>query len=235
MQENVMPHNPSGEDELSLLQKVRALVLSGELEPGSPVPEAALARDFGVSRTPIREVLKQLENQGLVEIRPRVGTFVHQPTRREVVELFQLKESLEGLAAGLLARRGPVPELDVMQRNVDDSNIAVESGDSTAYARLVHEFHWTLVRGADNDKLYEMYEWMMNQLVYHRLVVKTVTKPSRLLASNAEHHAVLTAIREKDPMAAEFSMRHHVQASSQAALIPSEHEVTDDSLNFAPH
>src|SRR5688500_10178007 len=97
--------------DLPLLERLRRLVTSGTYPPGDPMPELVLAQEFGVSRTPIREALKQLENEGLVEIRPRVGTFVRTPTRREIVELFQLKESLEGLAANLLARRGPTSEL----------------------------------------------------------------------------------------------------------------------------
>lgn len=226
MQQNVTRNNRDPQDEPTLFEKVRARILGGEFEPGTLVPEAALASDYGVSRTPIREVFKQLERQGLVEIQPRVGTFVHKPTRREISELFQLKESLEGLAAGLLARRGSVPELDILQRNCEESELVVERDDPKRYAELVHEFHWTLVRGADNRKLYESYEWMMHQLVYHQLVLKTVTKPSRLLASNAEHHQVLEAIREKDAMAAEFAMRNHVHASSQIAMVPDEAQST---------
>ena len=226
MQQNVIQGNRDSQDEPTLFEKVRARILSGEFEPGSLVPEAGLADDFGVSRTPIREVLKQLERQGLVEIQPRVGTFVHKPTRREISELFQLKEGLEGWAAGLLARRGPVPELDILQRNCEESELAVEQNNSKRYAELVHEFHWTLVRGADNKKLYEQYEWMMHQLVYHQLVLKTVTKPSRLLVSNSEHHQVLEAIREKDAMAAEFAMRSHVHTSSQLAMVPEEVKAT---------
>ena len=106
-----------------LLDRIRGLVLSGELAPGTPLSEVYLAQEFDVSRTPVREVLKQLQNEGLVEIRPKVGTFVREPTRREIVELFQLKESLEGLAAGLLAQRGRVAELDVLERNIEESDV----------------------------------------------------------------------------------------------------------------
>ena len=86
-------------DRDGLLDRIRRLVLGGDFPPGAVVPEAFLAQEFDVSRTPIREALKQLQHEGLVEIRPKVGTFVREPTRREIIELFQLKESLEGLAA----------------------------------------------------------------------------------------------------------------------------------------
>jgi DNA-binding GntR family transcriptional regulator len=218
MQET-MKTDPAGvAAEMALLDRVRQLVLSGAFPPGAPLSEVFLAQEFEVSRTPIREALKQLQHEGLVEIRPKVGTFVREPTRREIVELFQLKESFEGLAASLLARRGNVPELEVLERNVAESERAAEDQDADGYARLVHEFHWTIIRGADNHKLAEHYERLMNQLAYHRLVLRTVEHPGRILASTGEHRAVLNMVQNKDPFGAEAAMRNHVYASSKEAL-----------------
>jgi DNA-binding GntR family transcriptional regulator len=201
-----------------LLDRIRRLVLGGDFPPGAVVPEAFLAQEFEVSRTPIREALKQLQHEGLVEIRPKVGTFVREPTRREIIELFQLKESLEGLAASLLARRGEVQELSILRRNLEQSEMTSLTHDTDAYARLVHEFHWTIVRGSDNSKLVEHYERLMNQLAYQRLVLRTVEHPGRLEASTREHRAVLEMIEHKDPFGAESAMRNHVHASSREAL-----------------
>ncbi|MCZ4149392.1 GntR family transcriptional regulator, partial [Escherichia coli] len=142
------------------------------------------------SRTPIREALKQLEREGLVEVRARVGTFVRKPTQREIHEMFSLKEAFEGLAAGLLARRGAVPELDQLKENVARSQQAVERGDAELYSQLVHEFHSTLVAGADNRKLSEHYDLLMNQLAYHRIVSQTLSLPGRLQNSKDEHQAI---------------------------------------------
>ncbi|WP_448262395.1 GntR family transcriptional regulator [Microbacterium aurum] len=205
---------------MPLLTRLRSLVTDGTYGPGEMMPEMVLAQDFGVSRTPIREALKQLENEGLVEIQPRVGTFVRTPTTREIVELFQLKESLEGLAAGLLARRGRVAEVAVLEKVVQESENAVDRGDSDVYARLVHEFHWTIVTGADNAKLAEHYGRLMNQLAYHRIVLRTLDQPGRMTASNLEHRQVVESILSKDHVGAEFAMRAHVDASSRAALRP---------------
>ncbi|HET7304934.1 MAG TPA: GntR family transcriptional regulator, partial [Segeticoccus sp.] len=94
-----------------VIEAMRERIISGELEPGTSLSEIALAEAFGVSRTPVREALKQLQTEGLVEIRPRVGTFVTAPSRREINELFEMKALLEGAAARLLAQRGSVPEL----------------------------------------------------------------------------------------------------------------------------
>lgn len=206
---------------LPLLPRLRRLVTDGTFAPGELMPEIALAQEFGVSRTPVREALKQLENEGLVKIQPRVGTFVRTPTRREIVELFQVKESLEGMAAGLLARRGSTIETDTLSRNLEQSEAAVSAADANEYARLVHEFHWALVVGADNTKLTEHYERLMNQLAYNRIVLRTLDRPGRMVASIHEHRLVVESILSKDAVGAEFAMRSHVDASSRAALDPS--------------
>src|SRR5699024_804683 len=117
----------------TLLERIRVKITSGELDPGAPLSEVSLAQEFEVSRTPIREVLKQLQLEGLVEIRPKVGTFVREPTRREIVELFQLKEVLEGLGAALMARRGPCAQLEILERNVDESEKSAAVGDADSY------------------------------------------------------------------------------------------------------
>ena len=215
--------------ELPLLDRLRALILGGDYPPGALLPELFLAQEFNVSRTPIREALKQIENEGLVEIRPRVGTFVRQPTRREIVELFELKGGLEGLAAGLLAKRGAIPELDILRRNLEASREAVRVNDRKLYATLVHEFHNVLISGTDNRKLAEHYERLMNQLEYHRLVVKSVEQPGRLGISLREHETVLDAIEAKDHIGAEFAMRQHVDASGTSVFRALAQEDTIDS------
>ncbi|PRB70360.1 GntR family transcriptional regulator [Arthrobacter sp. MYb213] len=207
------------EPEPPLLSRLRQMIVGGAVQPGDLLAETALAQEFDISRTPIREALKQLEREGLVEVRARVGTFVRRPTQREIHEMFELKESFEGLAAGLLARRGPVPELEQLRENVARSQQAVDSGDAELYSQLVHEFHSTLVAGADNRKLSEHYDLLMNQLAYHRIVSQTLSLPGRLKNSVGEHQAIIEALTSKDPLAAELVMRRHVAASSQSAAM----------------
>ena len=135
-------------DDGGLLARLRELVLGDGYAPGTALSEVRLAEHFDVSRTPVREALKQLQVEGLVEIRPKVGTFVRQITRREIVEMFEVKEILEGMAARLMARRGQVPELDRAPGEPRQRRRARrERDDGAAYAALVHEFHQTIVRG----------------------------------------------------------------------------------------
>src|SRR5579862_7651939 len=122
-----------------VIKRLRDMILDGELAPGDSLSETSLAEVFGVSRTPIREALKQLETEGLLEVRPRVGTFVAVLSRRDLTELFQMKEILEGAAARLMALRGKIPELTELERNVKESQGAVARGATEKYVSLVHE------------------------------------------------------------------------------------------------
>src|SRR5699024_8053967 len=200
----------------TLLSQLRHRILDGSYSPEEVIPEQALAEAFEVSRTPIREALKQLENEGLVEIRPRVGTFVRYPTRREIIELFQVKESLEGLAAQLLARRTPTVDLHKLKQNLHESSQAIALDNAETYARLVHDFHWTLMLGSQNQKLIEHYDRLMNQMTYHRLVLETIAVPGRLRQSRTEHAAVVAAREYRDSMGAEITMRKHAHTSTRA-------------------
>ncbi|MFJ9559862.1 GntR family transcriptional regulator [Streptomyces fuscichromogenes] len=208
----------AGSMQATVIAEMRGRIIRGDVEPGTSLSEAALAEEFGVSRTPVREALKQLQTEGLVEIRPRVGTFVTIPSRREITELFEMKELLEGAAARLLAQRGRVPEIDSMERNLREADAAVERDDRERYAALVQEFHDLLIAGSDNSKLQAHYRILMNQLAYSRLVNTSLSQPGRASQSDREHHLVLELILEKDGDSAERVMREHVRASRRALL-----------------
>ncbi len=201
-----------------VIAEMRRRIISGEIGVDVNLSELTLAEEFGVSRTPVREALKQLQTEGLVEIRPRVGTFVTTPSRREITELFEMKELLEGAAARLLAQRGRVPELDRLEENLREADAAVARDDRKRYAELVQEFHDLLIVGSDNRKLEAHYRTLMNQLAYSRLVATSLSQPGRAVQSDQEHHRVVELIIAKDGDSAERVMREHVRASRQAVL-----------------
>jgi len=208
----------TGSIQSRVIDEMRRRIISGGIDPNVPLSELALAEEFHVSRTPVREALKQLQTEGLVEIRPRVGTFVTTPSRREITELFEMKELLEGAAARLLAQRGRVPEIDRLEENLRQADAAVARDDRERYAVLVQEFHDLLIIGADNGKLEAHYRTLMNQLAYPRLVTTSLSQPGRPLQSDREHHLVLELITAKDGDSAEQVMREHVRASRRALL-----------------
>ncbi|MXG92017.1 GntR family transcriptional regulator [Nocardioides flavescens] len=208
----------NGSRQSRVISEMRQRIITGAAASGALLSEVALAEEFGVSRTPVREALKQLQTEGLVEIRPRVGTFVAAPSRRDLTELFEMKELLEGAAARLLAQRGRVREVELLEENVHQGDLAVRADDRARYAELVQEFHDLLIVGADNTKLEAHYRTLMNQLAYSRLVHTSLGQPGRALQSEREHHVVLELVLAKDGDSAERVMREHVRASRRALL-----------------
>jgi DNA-binding GntR family transcriptional regulator len=141
---------------------------------------------------------------------------VTEPSWQEIVELSQVAEMLDALAARLVAQRGDAEVLSVLERNLAQSREALETRDVQRYVALVREFHDVLVRGANNNKLLSHYQILMNQFPHTRLVFASLQQPERFAASVEEHHAVLRAIAARDPDAAELAMRSHSTQSRRA-------------------
>jgi DNA-binding GntR family transcriptional regulator len=175
--------------------QIREGIVAGEYAAGTGLSEFTLSSELGVSRTPVREALKQLATEGLVEIVPRVGTFVATPSRRDVTELYGLKEIFEGFAAGLLAPRGDAEAIAGLASCVADGP----------------QFAGRLVETADSVKLALTYRWHMNLLASHE-------PPDRGAQAIAEREVVIERLRAKDAHGAEHAMRDHVRADLRALM-----------------
>ena len=196
----------------------REAIVDGRYRAGFALSEVALSAELGVSRTPVREAFKQLESEGLIRIVPRVGTFVAAPTRRDLVELHELREVFAGLAAGLFARRGSVPELVALQDNVTASTTALRRGDHATCLDLERAFYDLIVEGSDSRKLALTYRWHQNQLARDRAAEHLLANPERITTAVAAQRRIAERINAKDAYGAEFEMRAHVRATLQVLM-----------------
>lgn len=192
---------------------IRLAIVTGGFRLGEKLSENSLAGQLGVSRTPVREALKQLEREGLVEIIPRVGTCVKKPTQKEISELFTVKEALEGLAAGLFAAKEQAFELAELEKAMIEMEEAVEAADIHAYVDANDRFHDAIISGSGNSKLKFHFDLLINQLPYKRYVYLTLDQPHRIHKSVEEHRKIVEAIKTNDSQSAEQMMREHVKAS----------------------
>ena len=181
--------------------------MSGRYRPGERLVEDKLAADFGVSRNPVRESLRTLEAEGLVEIRPRRGAFVATLSDEEVRELIELRASLEGLGAGLAARRCSA-ELntqieDLLRRG--DAATAHQDGE-VLVQQLNHEYHTMLALAGGNRHLSEMMQHLRakTQWLFGTLMI------TRFQQSWQEHAAILRAIQAGDEQLAALLASRHV-------------------------
>jgi len=197
---------------------LRRAIVSGQLQPGEALSEAVLARRYGVSRTPVREALKQLEREHLVQIVPRVGTYVQKATTDDVLDALIVKEALEGIAARLAATRPRGPEVSELSQIASEMEAATAEGANLA--RIVEgnvRFHDAILRLAASPALQYHLQLLLNQfrVPHQRLVVVTLSRPARLRQMLAEHRRVVAAIEAGDATEAERAMRAHVCAGRE--------------------
>ncbi|WP_171211236.1 GntR family transcriptional regulator [Ruegeria sp. HKCCA5426] len=193
----------------SLLDEIRA----GALLPGDRLREIELSERLGVSRTPVREAIRQLEADGLVTHVPRLGATVRSLDYAEVMELYEMRAVLEGTAARLAARAASDIELDEL--DVLNDRLA-EAGTGPDAVRINKIFHATLLDAAKNRFLTKSTLSLQKALL--------ILGPSQLLDSEraasavAEHRRIMVALKARDGAAAESEMRAHIQAAQRMRI-----------------
>jgi DNA-binding GntR family transcriptional regulator len=204
--------------QVQVTSALRHAIVSGQLQPGEALSEAVLARRYGVSRTPVREALKQLEREHLVQIVPRVGTYVQNASADDVLDGLVVKEALEGIAARLAAGRPDAPEVSELSRLASEMEAAAAAGADLAHIVEANlRFHGLILRLAASPALQFHLQLLLNQfrVPHQRQVAVTLSRPARLRQMLAEHRRIVTAIEAGDPAEAERAMRAHVSAGRE--------------------
>lgn len=202
-------------------------IRNGTLAPGTRLRETDLADRLGISRTPVREAIRQLEADGLVTHLPRQGATIRSLDHAEIVELYEMRAVLEGTAARLAARAASDIELAELAALNGDMATAIAGPPAREVNR---QFHRMLLDAARNRFLVKSMSALQKTLLI--LGPTTLADPSRATAAVAEHAAVLAALQARDGAKAESAMRAHVDAALAARLrgmrdreVPMEDEV----------
>ncbi len=192
----------------SAYRHIRRLILDNALPPGAQRLEAELALELGMSRTPVREAMLRLAQDGLVAVTPRHGMRVLPLSVADMRDIYDVLESLEPKAAELLARRGlPAADLLPLHAACDAMQAAIVSGDRTAWAAADEDFHRGLLMLCGNSRLAAMVMQVWDQS--HRARLLTLNLRPLPTASTAEHRAIMTAIAAGDGDAARELFRLH--------------------------
>jgi DNA-binding GntR family transcriptional regulator len=183
-------------------------ILGGVILPGERLDERALAERFGVSRTPVREVLSQLGSAGLVTIKPGSGAFVMRMSAKQLVGMMEVLIELEALAASLAARRMGIPERKRLMEVHEASHAAAIAGDIETYDRLNRDLHELIYAGSRNEHLEQHTKFIRNLLrIYRQYPFQHTARP---LKSYNEHDLFVQAILEGDSEAARRHMHDHM-------------------------
>lgn len=187
---------------------------SGDFAPGDRLREEDVAKRLNLPRTPVREALRRLENNGIVEHRPRIGAVIRKLSQTEVVELYEMRIVLERTAASMAAQHGSEAEFDAL----DDMNGRIlDARDTpTLGAAINQDFHEALYRAARNRFLLASAEAINNALIL--LGPTTYLDPDRIRIVVSQHSDVITALRQRDGDHAAEAAEAHLQTSLRYRL-----------------
>lgn len=194
----------------TVYEELKNAIVGLDLEPGVPLREAELSEQFGVSKTPVREALLRLQEEGLVVIEPYKGATVSGYADADMREIYELRELLEGSCARHAAEHMSARDRDRLGGLVADGRALLDTGDVPALADALREFDALIMEQTDNSRIRTQLDNLHNHLV--RMGTLTVEIPGRLEKSVAQHEAIAAAIAERDTDAAERLTRLHVRS-----------------------
>jgi DNA-binding GntR family transcriptional regulator len=200
-------------ENLTLWQRVydhlRGEILDGRLEPGAELAEVALSEQLGVSRGPLREAIGRLAAEGLVTVRPRRGAVVRSLSEEEFLELYQVREALEGMAVKLAVPRLSDEDFEALAalNAAMDEHAARDEVEQFFQANLA--FHARLLDACGNKTLQEVYRQLLDQVGRYRM--RSLTLRGNLGRSVSEHAAILRAARRGDAARAAELMSDHIR------------------------
>ncbi len=191
-------------------------IVEGQLAPGSKISEPELAKQFQVSRGPLREALMRVEGLGLIERIPHIGARVIQLSPTKLVELYAVREALEGMAARLAARNITEIELVGLESLLSTHSTHIDQVEGASYFHQQgdFDFHYRIIQASRNQQLIGL---LCDEL-YHLLRMYRYQSPrshSRPVEALEEHKFILRAIRQRDEELAEMLMRRHISRSRQ--------------------
>ena len=194
---------------------LREAILRGDLVPGERLMELQLASKLGVSRTPIREAIRMLEQEGLAITIPRKGAIVAGMTEKDMQDVLEIREALEELSVQVACDKITEEEIAELQKNMKNFEHSLKRGDLKKMAQADVEFHDVIYRATDNPKLISMLNNLREQMYRYR--VEYLKNPQNHEQLLKEHEAIYKGIVEKDKDAVTEMIRKHI--SNQVAVV----------------
>jgi phosphonate utilization transcriptional regulator len=201
---------------MAVQQEVERAILAGEYAPGDKLNEATLALKLGVSRGPVREAFRMLDEAGLVRTEKNRGVFVRDIPIDEAIEIFELRATMEELVGRRLAASMSEAQQHEVESLVQAMEAAVQAGDSHNYHLLNLQFHDRLVEMAGNRKLASVYRKLVKEISLFRRL--NLAGQNVLPESAHAHWAILEAIKSGDPEIAGRAMFEHAMGSRDRTI-----------------
>lgn len=196
-------------------RQIRKHIFEKRLTIGQRLPEIAIAKEFAVSRTPVREALRRLENEGLVQIKPGWGACLASPSREEIIDTYEVREYLEVLAIRKAANRITPLQLCMLQEQIDAEKKTFEERDLEAYLKVNDEFHLIIAESSGNTALFDYIKNILSRTFVQALFFESFfdfdDNPSL-----EEHINILKALEEHDEEECIRLMTNHVKLTMES-------------------
>jgi DNA-binding GntR family transcriptional regulator len=196
-----------------LFERMRAHIIEGRFAPGQRLVEADLTEQFKISRGPLREAVRRLAAEGLVDITHNRGARVKRLDHTEVLSLYEVREVMEGLAARLAAERASTAERKAIKASFDEMAKALAANNVRGYIALNSSFHSLIMKAAGNAPLEAAITRLQTPVL--RLQFESMMTEDVVQESFEEHREIVDAIVGKNPDKAERLMRHHIRRSRE--------------------
>ena len=203
---DIQNHKPLRE---MVYEELKMQILKGSIIPGTRMMEVELAEEMGVSRTPIREAIRKLEKEGLVTIEPRRGAYASMISTEDMVEILEVRQDLEGLAAYFAADRMSEEQMNELRKESDSYNDAVKRGNMEDMIRHDTRFHHIIVESCRNKILVQMIEQLQELVLRFRYIYYDNFRRAENMPE--EHEAIVTAIAEGDADKARAAADIHIE------------------------
>lgn len=195
---------------------LRKAILTGQLKPGDRLMEVPLAKRLGVSRTPIREAIHKLEQEGLVTMIPRRGAEVARITERSLQDVLEVRRALDVLSVELACERITEEKIRDLQVACEQFEQATSSGDTAAIAKADVAYHDIIVEAAGNQRLQQLVNNLAEQMYRYRFVyLKDISQHMKLVE---EHREILSCISRRDKQGASKAARMHIDNQESSII-----------------
>lgn len=196
--------------------EIKMRILKGEIAPGQRLMEVETAEELGVSRTPVREAIKKLEKEGLVVIEPRKGTYAAKISAEDLIEILEVREALEALAAAYSANRMKAAQKEKLKNAAQRYEKAVNDGKFQMIIKYDTEFHKILVDGSGNRTLISLIEDLQELLLRFRYLYYDNHK--RAETNPTEHKRIVDAIMASDEKEAHDATLAHIKSLKEIVI-----------------
>ncbi len=199
-----------------IVDSIKTAIIKGKFKPGERISEGELAESMGISRTPLREAFRKLENEGFITIIPRKGAIVTDIDPEEASDLYIIKGNLEGLAARLATPNITEKDIKKLEKINDELRELIDSNDLEAFYRLHRKFHMLFVKSSGNNRLIQMISNLNDH--FKRFGIVSLTLPGQFQQTLQQHEEIIEAFKEGDELNAEEKVKRNVQTGGRVLL-----------------